>query len=414
MKILKFGGTSMGTEESLENVVKIITDNYKKQEKIVVTCSAMSGVTDQLIQIGELAEKDDLKGALAVFKKIKKDHFAVAEIFGVAETFFYLIKPVFRDLGNLIQGIAMLRELSTQSQANIHSFGERFSTILLSEILKTKSIPAVQFDSNFVKTKGHNLLEDEVDWEETTVLIKEKLEPVIKRGQIPIVTGFFGTKKNGGVSLLGRGGSDYTGAILAVCLGAKDLEIWTDVDGFLSADPRVVKNAQIIPEIGYTETSELCFFGAKVLYPKSIRPVIESNGNVWIKNTFNPENVGTKIIKESLACSYNVQSIASKEVVIISLDIFGGKLKKSELFAKLFTFALEKKISIDAIASSESVISFCIEKICLTKKFLKELEGMAPVKITKDRKILCIVSPPEVQGKVGVAAGIFGAISDSG
>ena len=187
------------------------------------------------------------------------------------------------------------------------------------------------------------------------------------------------------------------------------------MDGFLSADPRIVKNAKIIDEIGFAEASELCFFGAKVLHPKTIRPVIDNHGEVWIRNTFSPEKPGTKIVKKTSMSKYPLISITSKKVTMLAFDIFGASKSKRQVFADLFTLANNKEIFIDMIAASEAQISFCIEdSYLITDHFLKELEEIAPVQVYNDRKIVCMVSPEEVQGVPGLAGKFFGAIAETG
>ncbi len=417
MKILKFGGTSMGNTESLEKVSNIIQENFKKNIQQVIICSAMSGVTDSLFAIGDLAEKGHLTAALKKFKIIKKRHFEVAKSFQVAETFRLSIDPVFSDLENLIKGLALIKELSPRSKASLTSFGERLSSRLLTEILKTKNIIAIQQDSDFIQTTGNNIYSDEIDWEKTKKNAKKVILPLLQNNQVPIVTGFFGKNPTGNIALLGRGGSDFSASIMAHTLEWKIVEIWTDVDGFLSADPRIVPEAKIIPEIGYTEISELCFFGAKVLHPKTIRPIIETGGEVWIKNTFSPKGKGTRIIKKTEKDYEYVLSIASKEVIMVALDIFGAPFAKNkvEVLQNMFSITSHYKISIDVIASSEAQISFCFEAIDPKeqKAFIEDLTKIVPTVVYDNRTVIAVVSSPTVRGQIGYSTKIFSAISEA-
>ncbi|MEZ4906261.1 MAG: aspartate kinase [Saprospiraceae bacterium] len=313
MKVLKFGGTSMGSVESLVLIAKIIKENLDNSVQMIIACSAMSGVTNNLIEIGHLAENNNEESAIDLYNNIKNRHFETAEALGIKSEFEKQTTHLFQDLQNLIRGISLIREFSERSNAYLQSFGERFSTRLLTAYLNKLNINARQFDSGFIKTQGINFTVDEIDWEKTIDETNKILSQSIEKNEIPIVTGFFGTNKQGVISLIGRGGSDLTGAVLTVCMGWKTLEIWTDVDGFLTADPRIVKNARIIDEIGFQEASELCFFGAKVLHPKTIRPVIDLDGEVWIKNTFNANNPGTRIKRKAEENKYAVISISSKK-----------------------------------------------------------------------------------------------------
>lgn len=414
MKVLKFGGTSMGSATSIKKVATVIQNKIDNKVKIIVVCSAMSGITNSLFKIGNLAEKSLINSVTKLFKKIKQHHFDVAEKLEILDNFEKESESIFEDLYNFINNIILIRELSESSIAYLSSFGERLSTRLLTLFLKTKSLNVKQFDSIFIKTQGNNFLEDDIDWSATKKHVQNTLTKVIDDDIIPIITGFYGTNNQGVITLLGRGGSDFSGAILSVSLEIPTLEIWTDVDGFLSADPRIVKDAISIDELGYQEASELCFFGAKVLHPKSIRPVIDNFGEVWIKNTFSPKKLGTKIIQRAKESKHAVLSISSKKVIMISLDLFAIHKSKQVIFSELFSLTEKYEIFIDMIAASEAEISFCIEEKYLSNNyFFDSLQEICPLYSKNDRSIVCIVSPKDVKGQVGIAGKIFGAISDS-
>lgn len=412
-KVLKFGGTSMGSFNALEKVVSIIQKNLEDNIVQVITCSAMSQVTNKLIEIGNLAENGEVEKTQNLFKSIQLLHFDVAMEFGVLPDFEKNTENIWTDLHDLFHGICMIHELSDRSLAYLSSFGEKLSTRLLTCILNKDSEIAIQLDSSFVKTLDDDYLEADIDWKKTKKNVKKEVLPYLAK-KIPIVTGFFGTNDKNITALLGRGGSDYSAAILAVCLGIKTVEIWTDVDGFLSADPRILKEAHIIPEIGYTEASELCSFGAKVLHPKTIRPVIDFGGEVWIKNTFSPEKPGTMIVQEMGDTMKSVLSITSKKTVIFTLNLFGVKMgtPRSKVYYSLFKICNKFNVCIDMIASSEASVSFCLEPSWYENKdFISALKEVAPLDIENNKSILCIVSPSNVKGRVGVAASFFQALA---
>ena len=414
MRVLKFGSTSMGSPESLQLVAGIIKEYNDKSIQLVVTCSAMSGVTNTLIEIGNLAENNQEDNSLKLYIEIRQKHLDAAEKLGIKEQFDSESRILFHDLQNLIRGISLIRELSERSKAYLLSFGERLSTRLLTLYLKSIKINAHQFDSLFIKTQGLNFTEDEIDWDNTKKELNKQIEPSLNNNEIPVITGFFGTNGQGVISLLGRGGSDFTGAIITVSLGWKSLEIWTDVDGFLTADPRIVKNARIIDEIGFQEASELCFFGAKVLHPKTIRPVIDLDGEVWIKNTFNIKNTGTRITRKAKENKYAVISISSKKVGIISLDLFATQKNKRQILSEVFRLTEKQKVSVDMIAASEAEVSFCVEENHLeNKEFINLFQAICPIQTIRDKEVLCIVSPADVKGQIGVAGRIFTSISES-
>jgi aspartokinase/homoserine dehydrogenase 1 len=411
-KILKFGGTSMGSVEGLENVVKIIGENQSKNITQAVVCSAMSQVTNKLISIGKIASEGQTEEAYKLLDVIMKQHFDVAKHFDVEAEFDESTRKLWNKLKVLIRGITMLKEFSSRTYARLLSFGEQFSTRLLTVILCKNNINSTQYDSGFIATKGINLCNDDIDWK----ISQENIQKVfadLNCKDVPIITGFFGKDDEGLFSILGRGASDFVGSVMAVSLKFPVLEIWTDVDGFMSADPRIVPEASVIDEIGFEEASELCFFGAKVLHPQPISPVIEAtNGEVFIKNTFNPHKKGTKIGLNIIHKSEDVLSISSKKVTMFSIDAFGENKKKDKIFAEIFKIAHEEKIMIDVIASSEAMISFCIEsEILIDSNFTSRIEKVARSK-NEEKGAICIVSPKEIQGQVGLAADIFRTIAD--
>lgn len=414
MKVLKFGGTSMGSVDSLEKVRDIILSVKKEGNSPVVVCSAMSGVTDQLITLGELAISGDQSTAMELIQAIISRHKEVADCFEVnAEE---ALKPLFQELSNLIQGISMIRELSERSRAVLTSFGERLSTRLLTAILNKHADEAVQVDSFFVKTLGVSYWEDEVDWDKTKQATLSHLTPLLDQKKIPIITGFFGENPDGITALLGRGGSDFSGAILAVSLGISHVEIWTDVSGFLSADPRIVKDARILSEIGFEEVSELCFFGAKVLHPKTIRPVVDQGGEVWIKNTFDAQAEGTRIARDVAKSDAVVLSISSKPVTLLNLDLVSmpAHLRKSQILQQLFQLMEKYSICTDMVASSETQFSVAFTGGENKQAFLEEAHQMGAVSVDDHHSVVAIVSPKEVKEKIGIASEIFQAITNSG
>ncbi len=415
MKVLKFGGTSMGTAESLRQIEQIFSYNIQIGEHPILVCSAMSGVTSQLIEIGRMAEKRKLPRAIHLFEELKLRHLQTADELGVRAAFEVHTETLFTDLANLIRGIGLILEMSNRSQAYLTSFGERLSTRLLTAYLKKNGHPAQQFDSNFIKTTGKNFLKDEVDFQASRATVKAVLLTALQQGISPVITGFYGTNSDHVISLLGRGGSDYSGAIVAVSLDIKTLEIWTDVDGFLTADPRIVEEAHILEQIGFQEAAELCFYGAKVLHPMTIRPVIERGGEVRILNTFKPRNKGTIITQHPTPTNDAVISISSKGVYMLTLDLFAIRQNKREVMARLFSLSENLEINIDMIAASEAQISFCVERTQdALECFLDKLKDICPFELKKERSVVCIVSPADVQGQIGVAGRIFSTIAESG
>ncbi len=292
MKVLKFGGTSVGSTESIRSVKKIVE---AIEEPVIVVVSALGGITDKLLKTSDLASKGD-PAYQQEFAEIVARHRAIIE--GVVpkaeqEKVEKQVMETLDELENIFRGVFLIKDLSPKTSDTIVSYGERLSSSIIAHVIKGAKL----YDSRrFIKTvKQFN--KHIVDFEETNKLIKATFESL---PQVALVPGFISSsRENDEVTNLGRGGSDYTAAILAAVLNASILEIWTDVDGFMTADPRVIDSAYVIDHLSFTEAMELCHFGAKVIYPPTIYPVLRKNIPIRIRNTFNPDAPGTYISKEA-------------------------------------------------------------------------------------------------------------------
>ncbi|MDD6778530.1 MAG: aspartate kinase, partial [Bacteroidales bacterium] len=319
MKVLKFGGTSVGTIASLTSVKSIVESC---EEPVIVVVSALGGLTDRLIATAKLAAKGDC-GYLTNFDDISERHHTIINGMVAAEKrdeITGIVDVLLEELGNIFRGVSLIKDLSPRTLDIILSYGERLSSVIISRIISG----ATHFDSrNFIKTEcqfGKHILDVDL----TDRLIHEAFDAF--SGRVAIVPGFISTDHvTGDITNLGRGGSDYTAAIIAAALGARQLEIWTDVDGFMTADPRVIKTAYVIDNLTFIEAMELCNFGAKVVYPPTIYPVFHKNIPILIKNTFNPEARGT-LISDHLPESDTraIKGISSiNDTCLITLTGFG-------------------------------------------------------------------------------------------
>ena len=292
MKVMKFGGTSVGSVNSILSVKRIVE---AVDEPVIVVVSALGGITDKLINTSRMAAAGDASYENE-FREIVYRHVEmIKEVIPAGEAQVALqrqIGELLNELKDIFQGIYLIKDLSPKTSDTIVSYGERLSSIIVAELIKD----AKWFDSRtFIKTeKKHN--KHTIDADLTNKLVKETFSSIPK---VALVPGFISSDKTTGeVTNLGRGGSDYTAAIIAAALNADSLEIWTDVDGFMTADPRVISTAYTISELSYVEATELCNFGAKVVYPPTIYPVYHKNIPIRILNTFNPTAPGTYISKE--------------------------------------------------------------------------------------------------------------------
>jgi aspartokinase/homoserine dehydrogenase 1 len=294
MKVLKFGGTSVGSVKSILSLKRIVENEARKQP-VVIVVSALGGITDKLLATSQLALKGDDSWKVEFDSMVDRHHKMIDTIITDTknrEDLFNSVDALLEQLRSIYFGVYLIHDLSEKTQDAIVSYGERLSSKIVATLVKG----AKWFDSrDFIKTERKNG-KHELDSELTNKLVHDTFADLPR---ISLVPGFISKDENTDeITNLGRGGSDYTAAIIAAALNAEVLEIWTDVDGFMTADPRVIKTAYTINELSYVEAMELCNFGAKVIYPPTIYPVCVKNIPIKVKNTFNPENPGT-IIKNS-------------------------------------------------------------------------------------------------------------------
>ena len=418
MKVLKFGGTSVGSVNSMLSVKKIVE---AIDEKVIVVVSALGGITDKLINTSKMATAGD-SAYEKEMKEIVNRHiemvYTVIPAGKQREILLDQVNELLSELKDIFQGIYLIRDLSPKTSATIVSYGERLSSIIVTALIKD----AQWFDSRtFIKTeKKHN--RHILDSELTTQLVKEAFREL---PQVSLVPGFISSDKNTGeITNLGRGGSDYTASIIAAALDADILEIWTDVDGFMTADPRVISTAYPITELSYVEAMELCNFGAKVVYPPTIYPVCHKNIPILIKNTFNPEAPGTIIKQEADHFSKAIKGISSiNDTCLITMTGL-GMVGVIGVDHRLFRALAENGISVFLVsqASSENSISIGVrngeaELACslLNEEFAKEIEmgEISPMKVEGGLATVAIVGE-NMKHTPGIAGKLFGTLGRNG
>ncbi len=378
MKVLKFGGTSVGTVESINQVIQILQENLNEGRKIAVVYSAMGGVTNRLIEIGKLAATSDLE-YLQLLKSVEDRHFAaVRGLIDVKNQSSAIakVKGLLNELEDLLRGVFLIKELSARTNDFIVSFGERLSTTIVTEALKNRGIDAEYLDARKVIKTDDHFGYAEVIGELTNELIRKHFAQTNK---LQCITGFIGSTIDGVTTTLGRGGSDYTGSIFGAALNATVIEIWTDVDGMLTSDPRKVKNAFTIPTITYAEAMELSHFGAKVIYPPSLTPAFQKNIPLRILNTFNHHHEGTLVSKTASTKEYSITGISSIDDIALVNVQGGGMMGVAGVSAKLFSILAANKISVILISQASSEHSICFAVDPKTAYGVKEIleEGFA-------------------------------------
>ena len=423
MQVLKFGGTSVANAENIKKVIEIVKLSSQKDKTIVVV-SALGGVTDLLLNAASLSETGNelYKEKLNEFEKRHLE--AVKQLIPVAQQsqLLSLVKKSCNELEDICNGVFLLGELTARSKDRISSYGEWISSQIIAAAFNANKVDAVWKDAKELIVTNSTFTAAEVDFNETNSKLNGYYNS--QSASIIIIPGFIATDKNGVTTTLGRGGSDYTAAIIASALNAKALEVWTDVSGMMTADPRLTNNARIIPNISYQEAMELSHFGAKVIYPPTIQPVMNKAIPVWIKNTFAPEDAGTLIESTSSSNGNIVRGISSiNNIALISLE-GSGMIGIPGFSKRLFEALSSEKINVILITQSSSEHSICVgidskdagkAKHSIDIAFANEivLQKVEPLKVEADLSIVALVGE-NMKNHTGISGRMFGAMGRNG
>ncbi|MFI3321309.1 MAG: bifunctional aspartate kinase/homoserine dehydrogenase I [Rikenellaceae bacterium] len=418
MRVLKFGGTSVGSVESIKQVAAIVKSN---SEPVVVVVSAMGGVTDMLISSAKMASQGDNEyitnmQTITMRHNLIIDELVAAESKAQVKT---MVSSLLDELSNIYRGVYLIKDLSDKTLRTIVSYGERLSSLIISRVIEGAEL----FDSRELVKTNCEFNKHVVDFNATHELIEQSFS---KLPQISIVPGFISSDVvSSEVTNLGRGGSDYTAAIFAAALNATQLEIWTDVDGFLTADPRIIPNAYVINELTFVEAMELCNFGAKVIYPPTIYPVFHKNIPVVIKNTFNPTAPGTLITDKAKpfersaikgissindTCLVTVSGLGMVGVIGVNYRIF-RTLAKSGVSVFLVSQAASENNTSFGVKNDDAVLAVSV----LEKEFAKEIEQgeINPIKAEKNLATVAIVGE-NMKHTPGIAGSLFNTLGRNG
>jgi bifunctional aspartokinase / homoserine dehydrogenase 1 len=420
---MKFGGTSVGDAACITRVAQIVKE-ASREGPIVTVVSAMSGVTNRLIEAARQAEAGNLDQADAIFDALRKQHEEALSALvrdpekrkGLAAC----LKKVFDEGEQLCKGTALLHELTPRTLDAISSLGERLSAPMVAGALTelgalSESIEATEL---IVTDSYHGGADPIMD--RTRECSEGRLRPLLERGVVPVATGFIGATGDGVLTTLGRGGSDYSATILGAAMGADEIIIWTDVDGVLTADPRLVAEARTIPEISYREATELAYFGAKVLHPKTLRAVLRSGIPVWIRNSFAPELSGTKITPKGRSNGGGVKALtAIRDVALITVG-GPGIVGLPDVLGRTFSTTAELHANVLLISQSSSQNDICFIVTApdakrtveaLRKEFAQDVAHEKVEHITLDPNIAIVAVVGEnMRGTPGVAGRTFSAL----
>lgn len=423
MQVLKFGGTSVANAENINKVISIVKEKVKSGKTIVVV-SALGGVTDLLLHAAVLASEgnETFRDKLSFIEQRHLD--TVKQLIPVTHQsqLLSLVKKSCNEIEDICNGIFLLRELTARSRDRIASYGEWLSSQIIAATFKAQGVESAWKDSRELIVTNSNFTNAEVDFARTHLNLNEYFpnQPV----ELFILPGFIAANAEGITTTLGRGGSDFTAAIIAGALNARSLEIWTDVSGMMTADPRLTANARIIPHISYQEAMELSHFGAKVIYPPTIQPVMTKNIPVWIKNTFSPQDAGTLIESVAQRNGNIVRGISSiNNIALLSLE-GSGMIGIPGFSKRLFEALSNEKINVILITQSSSEHSICVAvnsvsaekaKQAVDAAFANEiaLEKVDPLSIETDLSIVALVGE-NMKSHPGISGRMFSAMGKNG
>jgi len=405
MIVMKFGGTSLGSAERIKNAYKIVRSQLEKKPIVVV--SAVGGITDRLI--GTAKKARDGEETSDDVKEIIEKHYGILDEIGLEKE---IIQKVVLKYTELMEKIAGQKILSKESLDVVQSFGERLSSIIFAAFLNKMDINAQRYAAYDAGFRTDNSFGSAEILPETYDLVNEALGSI---DHVAVVTGFIGKTETGEITTLGRGGSDYTASIIGAAVKASEIQIWTDVDGVRRADPKVIPDAETIKTLSFSEASELAYFGAKVLHPKTILPAMKNNIPVRVLNTYNPDFEGTTIVNECAVPRNGIRAITFKKEVIV-LNICSARMLNAYGFLeKIFSIFNYHNLVVDMLATTEVSVSITLDNIYPEKTIndiMDELNKIGNAGIRKEMAIVSVVGKnlgknPKTYGR------IFHVIGDS-
>ncbi len=409
---MKFGGTSVQDAEAFARVAEIVLSQIEVRP--VVVTSAMSKMTDALLSAFDAARKNEPTQGFESLKPHFERHLAVAQTFLSDEAqarFADEIEKAKDELSELLERVSR-RSLPVQLLKDVVvAYGEQLSSRLLTEVCKAKGIKARHADSRrLIVTDDEHGAANPI-WHETEKIVRLELNSLIERGEVPIMGGFIAASRSGETTTLGRGGSDYSAALIGAALRAREIQIWTDVTGVLTTDPRIVPEAQTLPVLSYEEAAELAYFGAKVLHPKTIQPAVDYAIPVRVCNSHKPDERGTMILAKSGITKNNIKSIAYKKGITILRITSARMLGSYGFMSALFQVFERHRTVIDVISTSEVSLALTIDNTDSLEQVVKDLERLGKVEIEKENAVICIVGEG-LRTTSGLAAKIFSTIQD--
>lgn len=422
--VMKFGGTSVGGVDAIRQAADIVLEQAQTWRRLAVVVSAMSGVTDALTQGALSAVSGDDGTYRAIVADLRVRHYRVVDELldpnGERAALLATVDESLDEFAAFCHSVHVLGELTPRAMDAITSLGERINARVLAALLRQQGVRSEAVDATKLIVTDETFQNAVPLIEASRSQVAGRLVPMLEDGTIPIVTGFIGATETGTTTTLGRGGSDYSAAILGDCLDADEVWIWTDVDGVMTSDPRIVPEAQVIPTLSYGEVSELAYFGAKVLHPRTIRPVVERGIPLWVKNTFNPNFPGTRIEREAQSTPVTVKAVTAIEGLSLVTVEGRGMMGVPGIAARTFSAVASQGASVLMISQSSSEQSICF--VIPTKAVphvIRAIEAEMALELTRrdidkvwsmDDVVIVTAVGAGMRSTPGVAARIFGAL----
>ena len=410
--IMKFGGTSVEDAAAIRRTAAVVRSRREKNLQAIVVVSAMSKVTDQLLAAASAAGVGDKAGALALSARLRSRHLETAAALVVApalSTLQSLIQHEFDALDDLLRGIAAVGELTPRTNDLVVSFGERLSSQIVAAAFAAADLKGTHLDARQCIITDDSYGKAIPNEEAIEIKMREHALPLIEQGLTPVMGGFIGSNAQGITTTLGRGGSDFSAALVGGALHAGAIEIWTDVNGIMTTDPRICPDALRVKTISFEEAAELAYFGAKVLHPATILPAVQKNIPVWVLNSRNAANEGTRISAVAPPCTSPFKSIAVKKKLTI-VDIVASRMLMSHGYLKaVFDIFDKHKVAIDMVSTSEVSISVTVDTSEKLPAIADDLSKIADVKYESNKALICLVGE-DIRGHAGIAGKVFSAV----
>ncbi len=399
MIVMKFGGTSVEDAAAIERSCRIVGQRLSRRPLVVV--SALGGATNSLLEAGTLAARGEIGKAMEIAERLEKRHAELLE--STAENFIRLRE--------LLKALSAIGEFSPRTQDLVASYGEVLSSLIFADRINRLGFEAVHLDARQCLITNDHFGKALPIVDLTTIRLEEAVRPHLNAGRAVVMGGYIGATSTGITTTLGRGGSDYSAAIAGAALNAEEIQIWTDVDGMMTTDPRIVPDAWTVREISFGEASELAYFGAKVLHPLTVLPAVEKNIPVYILNSKKPGGTGTRITREARPCRNLIKSIAVKKGITV-LTVSSSRMLMAHGFLRaLFEVFDRHRTSVDMVATSEVSVSLTLDSLSSLDAILEDLRPLGDVEIASKAALICLVGN-NLKYTPGVARRAFGSLSE--